>query len=411
MATTSIWAVRGWLGSVILYTENPEKTTNPAYYESKGFSGEEIDGLADLIAYAKRDDATIQQQLVTGVNCDTATAREEMMSVKARFGKTDGIVAYHGYQAFKPGEVAPEQAHEIGIKLAQRLWGDRFQVVVATHVDKEHIHSHFVVNSVSFIDGKKYHRTKADYAQIRETSDELCCEYGLSVIEPDAPFKHNLRLPEPGTKLYWTTASRNMPTLNSNRSHYHTSLYFRPVVKCNVYRRLTKLAVQGIFWPLYFLCYLLRLHAQAQRQQSQPQKPLHPEIRKALKNLNRYEEQVKLLWRYRIQTSEQLSELQGKLESKTANLEHSRQPLYRAANRTDTHGEAISAKEEIAKLSKQLKALRSDQRICRKVNEEAYSAIRLLDQITRERLVRTKGEHDLSRWAPCCADLTTNGVE
>lgn len=70
-------------------------------------------------------------------------------------------MAYHGYQSFAPGEATPELAHEIGVKLATRLWGDRYQVIVATHLDKEnHLHNHFVVNTVSFVDGIKYHRTK-----------------------------------------------------------------------------------------------------------------------------------------------------------------------------------------------------------------------------------------------------------
>ena len=68
-----------------------------------------------------------------------------MLAAKKRFGKEDGTVAYHGYQSFAPGEATPELAHEIGVKLATRLWGNRYQVIVATHLDKEnHLHNHFV---------------------------------------------------------------------------------------------------------------------------------------------------------------------------------------------------------------------------------------------------------------------------
>jgi hypothetical protein len=377
--------VRGWLGSVILYTENPEKTANPAYYESRGFTGEELDGLADVIAYAKRDDVTVQQQLVSGINCDATTAREEMMSVKARYGKTDGIVAYHGYQAFKPGEVRPEQAHEIGIKLAERLWGERFQVVVATHVDREHVHSHFVVNSVSFVDGKKYHRTNADYAQMRETSDDLCREYGLSVIVPGKPRRHGTRLPEPSSKLGWTVAKMKEPPAHAPVHHHSRtgSPYFCPLAKPSVYRRLTKLAVQGIFWPLYLLCYLLRLHAQAQRHQGVQSRPLYPEIRKELKYHTRYEEQVKLLWRYRVQTPEQLVELQSRLETRIADMVHTRQPLYREVRKTNGASATNKAKAEIAKLNDQLKTLRHDLRTSHCVNNEAHLTLRMLIEATR----------------------------
>lgn len=121
---------------------------------------------------------------MSGINCSPATARDEMLAVKKRFGKEDGTVAYHGYQSFAPGEATPELAHEIGVKLATRLWGDRYQVIVATHLDKEnHLHNHFVVNTVSFADGIKYHRTRKDYHEMHTVSDELCREYGLSVIE------------------------------------------------------------------------------------------------------------------------------------------------------------------------------------------------------------------------------------
>ena len=153
MAVTSIWRVKGWLGKVVVYVENPDKTTNPAYYEKKDMSEKECQGLGDVIAYAVNSTKTAQtvqeeevvERFVSGVNCHPATARMEMMAVKRRFGKEDGTVAYHGYQSFAPGEATPEIAHRIGVELAQRLWGDRYQVVVATHLDKEnHLHNHFV---------------------------------------------------------------------------------------------------------------------------------------------------------------------------------------------------------------------------------------------------------------------------
>ena len=91
--------------------------------------------------------------------------------------------AYHKYQSFAPGEAAPEIAREIA-KLAERLWRERYQVVVATRLDKaDHLQSHFVLNTVSFLDGKKFHRTAQDYRDMQIASDELCKEYGLSVVK------------------------------------------------------------------------------------------------------------------------------------------------------------------------------------------------------------------------------------
>lgn len=193
MATTSIWRVNGWLGKVVIYVENPEKTANPKFYTAEDMTEQDGQELSDVIRYAvnsektqqtDNEDCTVIHRFVSGVNCSPSTARDEMLAVKKRFGKENGTVAYHGYQSFAPGEATPEMAHEIGMKLAARLWGDRYQVVVATHLDKEnHLHNHFVLNTVSFVDGIKYHRTKKDYHDMQKTSDALCREYGLSVIE------------------------------------------------------------------------------------------------------------------------------------------------------------------------------------------------------------------------------------
>lgn len=90
--------------------------------------------------------------------------------------------------SFVEGEVTPEQAHEIGVKLAEELWGDKFQVVVSTHINTDNIHNHFVLNSVSFLDGKRFCNTKKDYALMRKTSDKLCSEYGLSILKQEEKY-------------------------------------------------------------------------------------------------------------------------------------------------------------------------------------------------------------------------------
>lgn len=188
MATTAIWDVKGWLGKLVIYAENPEKTTNPKYYEKQDMNDNETEALGDVIGYAMREDATVSEEFkehfVSGINCSINTARTEMMAVKKRYGKEDGIVAFHGYQSFAPNETTPEIAHEIGIRLANELWGERFQVIVATHLDKEnHIHNHFVLNSVSFKDGYRYNDCTKTYMLMRKTSDCICKKFGLSVIE------------------------------------------------------------------------------------------------------------------------------------------------------------------------------------------------------------------------------------
>ena len=177
MATTAIWDVTNRLDKVLKYAENPNKTENLEY------SNSDVQGLRDVMAYTTQDYKTEKQFYVTGINCITDTAREEMILTKKQFSKEGGIIAYHAYQSFAPGEANPEIAHEIGIKLAKDLWGDRFELIVATHLDKGHLHNHFVINSVSFMDGKRYYDNKATYTLLRKASDRLCKEYGLSIVE------------------------------------------------------------------------------------------------------------------------------------------------------------------------------------------------------------------------------------
>ena len=184
MATTKIWPVRGWLGQVVDYAMNPDKTVNPEHLPSSGKN--DMAALWDVMAYATRPSATEQKYFVSGINCVPEIARQQMTLTKKRYGKEGGIVAYHAYQSFAPGEVTPEQAHAIGKELARRLWGSRFEIVVATHLDKEHIHCHFVINSVSFREGKRYNDCKTTYREFREISDRICREQGLSVIKNPA---------------------------------------------------------------------------------------------------------------------------------------------------------------------------------------------------------------------------------
>ena len=177
MAVCEIWDVKGRLDHPIDYAENPEKTANPKYTEA------DLQAMVDVMEYATNKDKTEKRFFVSGVNCDPTTAREEMMIAKAQWNDHSEIVCYHGFQSFKHGEVTPEVAHEVGVKLAEKMWGDRFQVIVATHLNTECLHNHFVVNSVSFMDGKHYHDNKANLRLLRKRSDELCRAYALSVIE------------------------------------------------------------------------------------------------------------------------------------------------------------------------------------------------------------------------------------
>ncbi len=198
MATTSIWAIKERLDHVIDYTTNPSKTSKEAYSE-----------LHKVIEYAKASYKTEEQLYVTAINCDKDSIHEDMMRTKRRYSKTNGILGFHAFQSFAKGEVTPEIAHEVGVKLANELWGDRFEVVVTTHINTNHIHNHFCLNSVSYKDGKKYYNNRHTYAVMRETSDRLCEEYKLSVIQEKPCGKHNIDY----TKYYKEQV---------NKSNHHT---------------------------------------------------------------------------------------------------------------------------------------------------------------------------------------------
>lgn len=191
MAITKIIAIRDRLDKRVNYAVNGEKTT-----------------LDTGITYAANPEKTEQHFFTSVLNCESCeTAYAEMQATKRRFGKLGGVVGYHFIQSFAPGEVTPEQAHRIGVEFAERLFGKRYEAVIGTHLDKAHLHNHVVVNSVSFVDGKKYHSSPGSYYfEVRSASDILCRENDLSVIAPQGKGKHYAE---------WKAENTGKPTIRS----------------------------------------------------------------------------------------------------------------------------------------------------------------------------------------------------
>lgn len=183
MATTKLWHISGRLKDLVDYVENPDKTIEKF---------PELSDLVNAARYVQRPEATSEGQYVTAINCLKETAIEQMILTKKQYGKTDGYIAFHGYQSFQPGEVTPKECHEIGVALAKQMWGDRFQILVTTHLDKDHLHNHFCINSVSFKDGGKYNYSKKELQRLRDTSDRLCIQRGLSIIEDPKRAPHRV---------------------------------------------------------------------------------------------------------------------------------------------------------------------------------------------------------------------------
>lgn len=138
--------------------------------------------LDKAIRYVLNGYKTNEQILTARFNCEPGWELKQMLDTKREYGKTDGVQYYHIIQSFKPGEVAPEQALEIAKAFVEEYLPG-YEVVIGTHVDKAHIHSHILFNSVNAETGRKYDNTiKNYYSQIRRISDRLCRERGLSVI-------------------------------------------------------------------------------------------------------------------------------------------------------------------------------------------------------------------------------------
>ena len=179
MATTSIWSIKNNLKQSINYIINPEKTTNEDY------------GKVDYDYLEGKKDYNFKKEkvcYVSTLNCDENYPYDDMSDTKDYFNKKDGVLAYHGYQSFKEGEVTPDIAHEIGVKFVSEMFKD-YEVVVATHQNTNHIHNHFIINSVSCKDGKKYNNNRTNLAKLRHISDSICAEYGLSILDEDIGYK------------------------------------------------------------------------------------------------------------------------------------------------------------------------------------------------------------------------------
>ena len=414
MATTKIWDVRGRLDHVLTYAKNPDKTEVP-------FTPGDLQALRDVMDYATNDFKTERQLFVTGINCNSEFARDQMQETKQRWHKEGGIIAYHGYQSFAAGEVTPEQAHRIGVELAQTLWGDRFEVLVATHLNTGHVHNHFVLNSVSFLDGKRYYDNRASYGRMREVSDALCRQNRLSVIENSQPGRSR-------SHAEWWAEQQGKPTVRSLiredidaaiAASATASGFWREMQKRGYAWKLTGVKYPAIRPPGHSRFFRLNnlgdaytveaIYARILQNQSriaalpeQPRKKTRSRLRHSFQKgkritglralyfkylyllgvlprqrprkparalradiikMDRIAAQTVLLWEHSIDTQEQLSLYRSSVQSQIRELTDQRRTLRNALRRTgaDTP-EQIRA--QIAALTRQLSKLRRERGLC-----------------------------------------------
>lgn len=234
MATTSLWPINKTINNTIEYVENKDKTQIP------------ISNLSNTIDYASNKNKTEEQFYVTGINCDSISVYQDMMLVKKAYNKIDNIQGFHGCQSFKEGEVTPDVAHKIGIQLANEMWGDEFQVVVTTHLNTNHIHNHFVVNSVSMKDGHKYNYSNHEMARLRQTNDFICKEYGLSSLEEKVTRKKFDFSKYINHDNYSTRTQKDIDIAIKNSFNYQDFINTMKKMNYEVIERYGKLSVRHI---------------------------------------------------------------------------------------------------------------------------------------------------------------------
>ena len=425
MAVTKIWPVRGRLDHPIAYAMNPEKTDAKLLPDS----------LEDVMNYAVNEEKTEKKFYVSGINCNPAIGRSEFQIVKEQYGKPGGIIVYHAYQSFSEGEVTPAEAHKIGMEFAKTVWGDKYQVVVATHLNTHCLHNHFVVNSVSFRDGKRCRQKQ--WTELSRISDEICKEHQLSIVE-----RHGKGLPQQLAKAeragaptrlviarealdegltrccnlrelksflfslgyicqfddnrkYWTIRQRDWkrPIRLVRMGEQYTNEAIRERLRSNspevrkaapvhrrvktkkraIVRKKTNRKIGGLRGLYCHYCYLLGYYPK-RRAKFYRGSPL---IRDDLLKLNYISQEAKLLQKYQIDTIEQLLDFEESISERINQLKEERKTL------TPENRKVISG--EIKEKAQQLV-------LCRNIAKRSPQMKGKLRQIEKERNCRDKEE-------------------
>ena len=387
--------------------------------------------LDNSIRYVMNEEKTLDAStgavLIGGINCLPNTAYRDMMQTKRRWDKANRrIQGYHVIHSFAPGEVTPEKAQEIGMELARRLVGDRFEAVVSTHTDHDHVHCHIVFNSVSCMDGKMYRDNfKSYFGDIRGISNEISQENDLSVIEPKSKGKHyaewNAEQSGKPTvrglirqdidaaliesfilKSFYEALQKRGYTIKRGANVKHTAVkppgsdrfirldslgdgYTEADIRDRLNRSRTEPDVQEMPERIYLpqKRYKVKRRSPARREKrrlsglrrlylhylyllSPPRprrRPIPFPVRAEVRRLDQYKRQFALLHKYRINNESQLSMLADALQADIDSLVLSRRELYRRKR----GGEDVSA--AIREISLALRPIRRELRCCQQIAE------------------------------------------
>lgn len=364
-----------------------------------------------------------ERVLCAALNCQLDTACRDMQETKRRWDKENRPVqGYHIIHSYAPGEVTAEQAQKLSVEFARRLIGDRFEAVVATHVDHEHIHSHIVFNSVSYTDGRMFRSDfKAYYGDIRGVSNAISRENGLSIIEPKGKGKQYAQWSaEKQGKLtirglirqdidaaiagaismqtLFAAMEKQGYTVKRGANVKHTAVrppgserfirldslgegYTEADLKARLREKAAKTPPVQVYIPQQKR-YRVKRHSGNYRKtkprglrrlylhylyllappQLYQRRPVPFNVRAEVRKLSQYKRQFALLQKYRIENESQLSMLADALQAEIDSLVFSRQDLYRRKRR----GEDVAA--EIREINLALRPLRRELRCCQNIS-------------------------------------------
>lgn len=437
MAVTKIWKVRGNVGTVIDYADNPEKVAG-------AISNEDLE---DVLGYADDDIKTENHAYTTAINCTREYAKQEFELVKELFDKEGGTVALHAYQSFEEN-ISPREAHEIGVQMAKELWGDKFQVIVATHLNTDHVHNHFVINSVSFVDGKRFHTTNYSWLDMVRVSDRLCKEHGLSVIEKtqgkripynlymrekngdpvrynvardaiDYAVKRSLNMEEFKAELrtlgysfqfdqnrkYWTvtvpgwerpirtnrlgseyTRDRIIERIYSNdesvRTNKYREAYYHRPNNYHMRRRIHRINTRTGLEKLYLrVCYEM---GYLPKYRQEPLK-VHYIFRDELIRCDVYGREASLLSKNHVSTVDDLRKLQTDKANEINDLMSRRTELRKMAKRNIPEEQREALKDKITDLTDQIKRIRSELKLIDDIADRSGTLEEKVKEVDRER--------------------------
>lgn len=410
MATTSIWSIKNNLKQSINYIINPKKTINKDYgkdtYNYLELTDNEYNFKQEKVCY------------VSCINCSEYNPYDDMKFTKEQYGKTDGILAFHGYQSFKEGEVTANIAHEIGVKFAEEMFGD-YEVVVATHQNTNHIHNHFILNSVSFKTGKKYNNNRTNLAKLRQISDSICAEYGLSVLDEDISYKNTYkykilnndyykimkedldnvisysvtlkqvieRLKKLDYQVYYRNgiltvykdgydkvriekAFGNNYSIDSINKRLYSSrqIIFKPLTQRIIFEEYSKTNKhhKGIYGLYLYYCYLLKVFPEKHPKQYSPYS-----IRQDIKKMNQISEETRFMVKNNIETIDDLKAFSKNIYQEYSSLMSKRENLWKRYHRAKTEEDKSKILAEINSIQPSIKELRKLKIYCNNIEQRS----------------------------------------